>query len=120
MNKKEAIKMFPSRISTTLSKEMEAKSLEEQLRAALEGKEPIKIDQTNLAYTERKNGVMPMYDIRTDRWEIALKASTKVNKSNAAKRMMADHPELYEHDENGNMILDQHGMGKLIKPTGEA
>lgn len=118
--KREAIKINKSRIHTTLSLEMESKSLEAQLRAALAGKEPLKIDQSNLAYTERKEGILPQYDIRTDRWEIALQAATKVGKTNAAKRTMTDHPELYEHDENGKIILDEHGMGKLIKVNGEA
>lgn len=116
---KKGIKYFKSRINTTLSIEMEADSIEQKLRKALEGKEPLKLDTANLAYTERKDGALPQYDIRTDRWEIALQASDKVNKTNTAKRMMADHPELYQHDENGNMLLDSNGLG-ILKPQGEA
>lgn len=37
-------------------------------------------------YTERKDGVLPQYDIRTDRWEVALDAMDTVAKSNLAKR----------------------------------
>lgn len=118
--KREYVVMFPSRITTTLSQEMEAKSIERTLREALAKKEPIKTKMEGLEYTERKDGVLPIYDIRTDRFEIARKASDKVNKTNAAKRNMQDHPEAYQHDENGNMILDEFGMGKPIYTGGEA
>lgn len=36
-------------------------------------------------YTEKKDGVMPEYDIRTDRFEVALDAIDKINKSTADK-----------------------------------
>lgn len=34
-------------------------------------------------YTEKKDGVMPEYDIRTDRFEVAIEAIDKINKSYA-------------------------------------
>lgn len=34
-------------------------------------------------YTEKKDGVQPEYDIRTDRFEVALDAIDKINKSAA-------------------------------------
>lgn len=37
-------------------------------------------------YTERKDGVNPAYDIRTDRWEVATDAMDSVAKSYKAKR----------------------------------
>lgn len=36
-------------------------------------------------YTEKKDGVMPEYDIRTDRFEVAIDAIDKINKSAASK-----------------------------------
>lgn len=36
-------------------------------------------------YTEKKDGVMPEYDIRTDRFEVALDAIDKINQSTAGK-----------------------------------
>lgn len=118
--RREFIKVFPSRIQTTLSTEHEAKSIEKTLYEALQKKEPVKVDNGNLQYTERKDGVLPIYDIRTDRFEIARQATDKVNATNAAKRHMEDHPEAYQHDEAGNIILDEHGMGKPIYTGGEA
>ena len=39
-----------------------------------------------LIYTERKEGVRPSTNIRTDRWEIALDATEKIAKSYKARR----------------------------------
>lgn len=36
-------------------------------------------------YTEKKDGVLPEYDIRTDRFEVALDAIDKINRSTADK-----------------------------------
>lgn len=111
---------FPkTRIHTTLSLEMEGENIEAKLRKAIKGQEAIKINMANMNYTERKDGVLPQYDIRTDRWEIALQACDKVSKSKAAARHLEDHPELYEHDENGNLIME-NGKPKMIAPMGEA
>lgn len=61
----------------------QGESIEEMIRRCTETNEPI--DSTApMIYTEEKNGVMPEYDIRTDRFEIALDAIEKVDKSNIA------------------------------------
>lgn len=39
-------------------------------------------------YTKRKDGVMPEYNIRTNRWEIAEQAMDKVNKAKKEKAEM--------------------------------
>lgn len=36
-------------------------------------------------YTEKKDGVLPEYDIRTDRFEVAIDAIDKINQSTADK-----------------------------------
>lgn len=60
-------------------------SLERQLEKVVAGKEPID-SSSPLIYTERKDGVLPQYNIRTDRFDLALEAMGKVNKSYMAKR----------------------------------
>lgn len=60
-------------------------SLERQLEKVVAGKEPID-SSSPLIYTERKDGVLPQYNIRTDRFELALEAMGVVNKSYRAKR----------------------------------
>ena len=51
----------------------------------MENKEPID-NSRGLVYTERKDGVLPAYDIRTDRFELAVEATDKIAKSYLAKR----------------------------------
>ena len=63
-------------------------SIERKVEKITENKEPI-TDGAPLIYTERKEGVIPAYDVRTDRFEIAVEAMGKVVKSNIAKREQA-------------------------------
>ena len=60
-------------------------SIERKVEKITESKEPI-TDGAPQIYTERKEGVIPAYDVRTDRFEIAVEAMGKVVKSNIAKR----------------------------------
>lgn len=63
----------------------QGESLEQKLERILENKE--KMDSaTPIIYTERKDGVIAAYNIRTDRWEIAIEATEKIAKSYLAKR----------------------------------
>lgn len=111
---------FPkTRIHTRLSLEMEGENIEAKLKKAIKGQEQIQINMANMNYTERKDGVLPQYDIRTDRWNIALNASDKVSKSRAAARHLEDHPELYEHNEDGSLKLVD-GKPILMHHGGEA
>jgi hypothetical protein len=63
----------------------EGETIEQKVERILDNKEPIK-DGAPLVYTDRKDGVMPGYNIRTDRWEVAVEAMDKVAKNVAAKR----------------------------------
>lgn len=60
-------------------------TIEQKIRRIVNNKEPIS-DGAPLIYTERKDGVMPEYDVRTDRFEVAVDAMDKVTKSKLAKR----------------------------------
>ena len=62
-----------------------AESIEHKVRRIVNNKEPIK-DGAPLIYTERKDGVQPSYNIRTDRFEIAVEAMDKVTKTHQARR----------------------------------
>ena len=48
-------------------------------------KSPI-TDGAPIIYTDREQGVLPDYNVRTDRWEIAENAMDKVNAAKFAKR----------------------------------
>lgn len=63
----------------------QGETIEQKISRILNNKEPI-TDGAPLIYTERKDGTNPAYDIRTDRWEIAVEAMDKVNKSKQAQR----------------------------------
>ena len=43
-------------------------------------------DTAPLIYTERKDGVSPSHNIRTDRFELALEATDLISKTKIAKR----------------------------------
>lgn len=62
-----------------------AVSLEEKIRCLLANNSPID-SISPMLYTDRKDGVLPQTDIRTDRWEIAVETADKVNASLAAAR----------------------------------
>jgi len=51
----------------------------------MQNKEPIK-DGAPVLYTDKKDGVNPAYNIRTDRFEIATEAMDVVHRSKEAKR----------------------------------
>lgn len=63
----------------------EGETLEQQIERMVTNKEPIK-EGTALIYTERAEGVKPEMNIRTDRWEIAVEATSKIQKSYSLRR----------------------------------
>ena len=68
----------------------EGETIEQKVRRIRTNKEPI-TDTTEMIYTERKEGVLPKYNIRTDRFEIAIDAMDRVSKSKRAKREEKQH-----------------------------
>jgi hypothetical protein len=63
----------------------EGEPLEAKIRRIVDNKEPIE-DGAPIIYTDRKDGVQKAYDIRTDRFEVAVEAMDKVTKTEVAKR----------------------------------
>lgn len=66
-------------------KTFEGESIEEQVRKMIAEKEPIE-STSPIIFTPPKDGVLPQYDIRTDRWQIAQDTMDKVTASKIAKR----------------------------------
>lgn len=62
----------------------EGEAIEDKVRRILDENEPIK-DGAPIIYTDKKDGVLPEYNIRTDRWEIAMQAMDKVNSYQASQ-----------------------------------
>jgi hypothetical protein len=68
-----------------LNQSIEGETIEQKVRRIVSNKEPIK-DGAPLIYTERKDGVQAGYNIRTDRFEVAVDAMDKVTKAKVAQR----------------------------------
>lgn len=64
----------------------EGETIEMKVERILTNHEPIS-DNAPIIFTERKNGVMPEYDIRTDKFDLALEATGHIERSNYVKRM---------------------------------
>ena len=71
-----------------------------------------------IIYTERKDGVLPAYDIRTDRWEIAQKAMEVNQKAISAKRQR-DYDGLVE-GENKNLNSGNKEINQNPEDSGAA
>lgn len=68
-----------------INKSYQGESIEMQMRKVSESGEPIESTSPEI-FTKRDSGVEPQYDIRTDKWDIAMEAMDKVTKTQIAKR----------------------------------
>lgn len=75
-------KMTPTKLERNCTEK--AESIEEMLRRLTANKEPIPQNVPPI-YTAEKDGVIPDYDIRTDRFKIAGEAADKFAASDIAK-----------------------------------
>lgn len=72
---------------------LEGEPIEQKVRRILDEKEPIK-DGAPIIYTEKKDGVRAEFNIRTDKWEIAMTAMDKVSNYEASKYLQnEENPE---------------------------
>ncbi len=94
--------------SMNVNQSVEGRTLEEKLEQITQNKEKI-TDGSPLIYTERSAGIMPAYDIRTDRWEIATEAMDKVSRSYKARR---------EEKAQMNVVKDEDKGGETTSAQG--
>lgn len=80
-----------------IKQDRKGESIEEMLRRMRNSKEPIQAN-AKINYTERADGVLPMYDIRTDRFDYAMQAADRVHATRYASRMQEDG---FKQNENG-------------------
>lgn len=78
MMTKKSLPKHKSQIQRTA--DSKGKSIEEEIRQAVATKAPIETTAPEI-YTPLKDGILPQYDIRTDRQELALDAIDKFAKS---------------------------------------
>lgn len=74
-----------SKSSLTSVEVVEGETIEEKVERIIHNNEPIK-DGAPEIFTERKDGIIAAYNIKTDRWEIAAEAMDKISASIQAKR----------------------------------
>lgn len=90
--------------SIVRNESQEGETLETKIERIVNNKEPI-TDGAPTIYTERKDGVQPGYDIRTDRFDVAVEAMDKVQKSHISKRagrIKAETEKLNEAQKGGS------------------
>lgn len=75
----------PQQTSIRGIKTVVGEPLEHKIARIMDNQEPIS-DQAAIVYTERKDGVKPEYNIRTDRFDMAVDAMDNLSKSQFAKR----------------------------------
>lgn len=76
---------------------IEGHSIEEEVRHAVACNEPIQGGSPADLFTERSQGVLPQYDIRTDTWAIAQNAMDKVARTAIARKDAGMHSENKEY-----------------------
>lgn len=62
----------------------EGETIETRVARMTQNKEPI-TDSSPTLYTEKKDGVIPAYNIRTDKWDIAQNAMDIANRAKIAQ-----------------------------------
>lgn len=73
---------------------LEGEPIEQKIRRILDENEPI-TDGAPIIYTEKKDGVKPEYNIRADKWDIAIQAMDKVSNYEASKYLQSgEMPEI--------------------------
>lgn len=90
----------------------EAESQVQKLRRIVENKEPIK-DEAPIIYTPKSKGVMPEYDIRTDRFEVAREALEKAGRAEAQRIAKGLEPQVEKSQAEQTTGVEQpDGIGQ--------
>lgn len=78
---------IPNYQTTTLevNDSTEGETIEEKMERVINNNEPIE-DGAPIIYTERKDGVQAEYNIRTDRFDLAVDATDIISRDKIAKR----------------------------------
>tara|TARA_E500000331_G_scaffold127130_1_gene124713 strand:+ start:3267 stop:3626 length:360 start_codon:yes stop_codon:yes gene_type:complete len=97
---------------------VEGEPIEHKIERIVDNNEPIK-DGAPEIFTERKDGVVSAYNIRTDRWEIATDGMSLVERSITAKRdNKGKKPETEESKKEAKVVDIKDGVPESIKGTG--
>ena len=103
---------MPAIGSLQINQSKEGEPIERRVEKLMAGKEPIQ-DVVDAIYTERADGVQPQYNIRTDRFEMAIEATDKMVKMHRAKRENAGRS---RESEKGKYTKGESTDGKVNTP----
>lgn len=78
-------KYINKRTSIEKNTSVEGETIEKKILRIVENKEPI-TDGAPIIYTDRREGVLAGYNIRTDRFDVAIDGMDYVTRSQIAKR----------------------------------
>lgn len=87
---------FKTKCPFNIQPKTNGESIEEMLRRLTANREPIP-DNVPPIYTPQEDGVVPDYDIRSDRFDVAMTAQDKFSRSKIAQG--AEKPDLEEGEE---------------------
>lgn len=90
---------------------MEGETLESKIERKISNGEPMNEPGVGLLFTERSKGVLPETNIRTDRFEIAIEGTDRIQKSYQARR---------EERQKGKAEKGKDGGPETIQGTNEA
>lgn len=94
--------------SIEVNQSVEGESIEQKIERVVNNNEPI-TDGAPIIYTERKEGVQPGYDIRTDRFEVALDAMDKVAATHRGKREERQKKIVEDYNKNNGSTEPNNG-----------
>lgn len=84
------IKIYPTNGIRVQNELIIGETIEQKVARMVDNQEPIK-DAVPTIYQERAEGVLPAYDIRTDRFMVAIEAMGKVSNYNASEYLKTDN-----------------------------
>lgn len=87
--------------SITVNESYQGYTIEEKIERMINNDDPIE-DRTDLIYTEREDGVIPEYNPRTDKMELALEQHDARTKAELAKRAERHSPKTEHKKENSD------------------
>lgn len=81
-----------------LNQSIIGESIEDKVLRMVNNGEPMDSPEVDLIYTERKEGVLPQYDIRADKWDIAIESMDIANQSYHANRKKKEIKEVEDRE----------------------
>lgn len=84
----------------------EGETIEQKIERLQETNDGIE-DGAPLIYTEKAEGVIAAYDIRSDKWDIAMEARAMFNKENVTKKATENAEQRKREAAEGNERIEQ-------------